>query len=145
MIISLMVFLVVVLALGIVALALISGAGQKRPGRFAATAGISKPLVIEKWQAIEMSSRSGAAGLKQAINDADKLLDYVLKGIGMPGETLADRLRRAESRLSDKNSVWRAHKLRNSLAHDVGFDLVSSQAREALADFRRALVDLGAL
>ena len=143
MIVSLAVFLVVVLVLAIAGLALISGAGSKRPGR--GTSNLNKALVQDKWTAIEMTANSGAAGLKQAINDADKLLDYVLKGLGLPGDTLADRLRRGESRLSDKNAVWRAHKLRNSLAHDIGFDLVQSQAREALRDFRRGLQDLGAL
>jgi hypothetical protein len=45
----------------------------------------------------------------------------------------------------DTIAVWRAHKLRNTLAHELNFDLVPSQAHEALADFERGLRELGAL
>jgi len=47
--------------------------------------------------------------------------------------------------LSDKEAVWQAHKLRNHLAHEVGFEITPSHAREAIAAYQRALKDLGAL
>lgn len=98
-----------------------------------------------RWETIMATSRTGASGLKSAINEADKLFDYVMRQLGYAGETMAERLKVAGSKLSDQNSVWRAHKLRNALAHEVGFDLVASQANEALHDFERGLRDLGAL
>jgi hypothetical protein len=142
----LLVFLLAVLLVALVAFALLFGAGARaKPGRFGSGKFLDRALVAERWAAVERNASSGGLGLRQAIGDADKLLDYVLKSLGMPGETLADRLRRVESRLSDRNGVWRAHKLRNSLAHELEFDLLPSSAREALADFHRALKDLGAL
>jgi hypothetical protein len=94
---------------------------------------------------IMAGSQTGAAGLKSAINEADKLLDHVMRQQGAGGDTMGERLKSFGNRFSDRNGVWRAHKLRNVLAHEVGFDLVPSQAREALADFERAMKDLGAL
>ncbi|MBW3538289.1 hypothetical protein KY386_02225 [Candidatus Parcubacteria bacterium] len=117
------------------------GAGARRSsGR-----GVNRELVATRWATITATADSGGAGLRNAVSEADKLLDYVMRESGARGETMADRLRSFERRFSDVNGVWRAHKLRNSLAHDVGFDLVASQAREALRDFERGLKDLGAL
>jgi hypothetical protein len=106
---------------------------------------IDKEMVAGRWNTILLTANTGASGLKSAVNDADKLLDHVMKQSGFGGETMADRLKQADRKLSRKNDVWRAHKLRNSLAHDMEFDLVPSQAKEALHDFERALKDLGAL
>ena len=106
---------------------------------------LDRPLVAERWATIQAMSQGGGNGLRQAVSEADKLFDYVMKAQGYPGETMADRLRSAQSKLSDRNAVWSAHKLRNALAHEVGFDLVASQVHEALRGFERGLKDLGAL
>ena len=107
---------------------------------------LSRDQVSTRWQTIQtMASSGGGNGLRQAINEADKLLDHVMRQQGASGGTMADRMRSFNNRFSDRDSVWRAHKIRNSLAHDVGYDLVASQAKEALTDFHRALTDLGAL
>lgn len=101
--------------------------------------------IADRWEMIERSAQGGEHGLKSAINDADKLLDQVLKQQGFKGETMALRLQKAEDRFTDKESIWRAHKLRNALAHEIQFDLVMSQGRQALDALRRGLKDLGAL
>lgn len=108
--------------------------------------GVDRELVKTRWNnIIMMADMGGGSGLRNAVSEADKLLDYVMRESGASGETMADRLRSYEKRFSNINAVWRAHKLRNSLAHDIGFDLVASQAKEAIADFERGLRDLGAL
>ena len=138
------VFILIVLIVAILMYAVVSAGAKKgssRPGR---RSHLDKQLVAERWSAIEAMSHV-PGGYKQAISEADKLLDYVLKGLGMNGNTLAERLKRAESRLSNRNAVWRAHKLRNALAHEVGFEITPGHAQEALADFKRSLQDLGAL
>jgi hypothetical protein len=106
---------------------------------------IDKELVQQRWSTIMQMSDTGGNGLKNSIIEADKLLDHVMKQKGYAGATMAERLRHAESRFSKVNAVWAAHKLRNELAHEVGFDLVASHAKGALKDFERALRDLGAL
>jgi hypothetical protein len=66
----------------------------------------------------------------------------------LPGDTFGERLKGGRQRFSTYgvyDAIWRAHKLRNSLAHDLGFDLVVSQVTEALSDFERGLRDLKAI
>jgi hypothetical protein len=104
--------------------------------------------VRERWSIIMATSQGGAAGLKSSITEADKLIDAVMRSQGLAGDTMADRLKAAKNRFSDYSvydGIWRAHKLRNALAHEVGFDLVPSQARDALQAFERGLKDLKAL
>lgn len=141
-----MVYLIIIFFGGALLYAVILGASKqpakKRGGR---TSSIDRVDINHKWTAILASSKTGAAGLKGAISDADKLFDYAMKQLGYPGETFADRLKVAQRELSNRDAVWRAHKLRNALAHEMGFDLVPSQANEALRDFERGLNDLGAL
>jgi hypothetical protein len=138
-------FIVLFAALLVYAMLFLTPGPTKKATKRGTRGHLDKAEVAGRWNTILLTSETGASGLKSSINEADKLLDHVMKLSGFGGETMADRLRQAERRLSHKNDVWRAHKLRNSLAHDVGFDLVQSQAKEALRDFERALKDLGAI
>lgn len=79
---------------------------------------------------------------KEAILDADKLLDYALKVKGFQG-TLGDKMKKARFRFSDVNGVWTAHKLRNRIAHELQ-PINNGEAKSALIQFKRALNDLGA-
>lgn len=127
---------------GILLLAVVSqGSGSKSARR----GFVDKAMVAERWQAIQTMANTGGAGMKQAISEADKLLDYVLKQSGARGQTMADRLRNYEKKFTNINAIWHAHKLRNTLAHEINFDLVTGHAQEALHDFERGLKDLGAL
>jgi hypothetical protein len=142
------VFLVIVLLAGIILYAVIAKgqvAPRGRSGNRASYGKVDKAFVAEKWQAIEFMSTAGGSGLRNAVSEADKLFDYVLKGNGYVGDTMAERLKRAESRLTNRNGVWAAHKLRNALAHEVAFDLVASQAKDALKEYKRGLIELKAL
>ncbi len=78
----------------------------------------------------------------QAVLDADKLFDYALKKNGFTG-SVAEKLKVAGPRFSDLNGVWRAHKLRNKVAHELG-DIHPDDAKSALTAFKRGLNDLGA-
>ena len=79
---------------------------------------------------------------KEAILDADKLLDYALSRRGLQG-TLGEKLKKAKAYFSDINQVWQAHKLRNQIAHEL-MNLNNGEAKLALTQFKRALNDLGA-
>lgn len=138
--------LVLALVGGLLLYAMILGGSKKAPKR--GPKGVSfldRNAVTLRWQTIISVSESGPAGLKTAVSDADKLFDHILQQQSFRGSTMAERLKLAQTRLSDRESVWRAHKLRNALAHDITFDLVPSQAKGALRDFERGLKDLGAL
>jgi len=135
---------IVVLVAALLLYAVVARGGSKTAKPRGSRSHLDRSLVAERWQSIEVMS-SGGGGAKAAISEADKLFDYVLKGMGFPGQTMAERLKRAESRLSNRNAVWQAHKLRNALAHEVGFEVSAGHAREAIDAFHRGLQDLGVL
>lgn len=99
-----------------------------------------------KWLAVEQSLiRDKPETTQLAIINADKLVDYALKECGMAGNTMGERLKEAESKLTRADAVWAAHKLRNRIAHEADVQVSYDQARRALAGYKKALKDLGAI
>jgi len=80
-----------------------------------------------------------------AIINADKLLDDALKRTHYKGKTMGERLVSAQRDLTDNDSVWYAHKLRNKIVHEEYGDLKKRDVQKVLVGFRQALRDLGAL
>lgn len=90
--------------------------------------------------------KENPASYNLVVVDADKLLDKALCEMGLPGKTMGERLKKlGNTRLSKTNAVWYAHKLRNRIAHEHRFKLDYQQARHALATYKQALKDLGAI
>lgn len=99
-----------------------------------------------KWLSIERSLvRDQVASYHLSVLDADKLLDYALKEAGYKGNTMGERLKSATPRLSNRNATWSAHKLRNQIAHEPDVQVKYDTARRALASFKQALKDVGAI
>lgn len=99
-----------------------------------------------KWLKIENSlSKTNTRSYGMAVIEGDKLLDRALQEMGIAGKTMGERLKRIDSKLPNINQVWYAHKLRNQIAHESDFDISYEQARKALAIFKQALKDLGAI
>lgn len=89
--------------------------------------------------------KESPATWKMTIIEADKLLDKALVEMGVPGKTMGDRLKRSGDKFENLNAVWRAHKLRNAIAHEAGFEISYKQAFNALAIYKQALKNLGAI
>ena len=85
------------------------------------------------------------ASFPMTIINGDKLLDKALVEMGVPGKTMGDRLKKAGGRFTNLNAVWRAHKLRNTIAHESDVEISYKQASNALAVYKQALKDLGAI
>lgn len=100
-------------------------------------------IVKNKWAEISAMQNNGPSGLKHALVEADKLLDYVMIGRGFSGETMGDRLKSGGSSFSNLNAIWAAHKLRNQFAHEVEHDLVTSQVKTAIENLGQGIRDLG--
>lgn len=99
-----------------------------------------------KWLSVERSLvKDQPASCHLSVLNADKLLDHALKEAGYKGNTMGERLKSASSRLSNRNAVWAAHKLRNQIAHEPDVQVKYDTARRALASFRQALKDVGAI
>ena len=90
-------------------------------------------------------AKENSATYITTVIEADKLLDKALIEAGLPGKTMGDRLKRSGGRFTDVNAVWRAHKLRNAIAHESGLEVGYKQAVNALNNYKQALKDLGAI
>ena len=99
-----------------------------------------------KWLAIEKQLvSSDLSSCQLAVMNADKLLDQALKERGTKGETMGERMKTAKDSWSNANATWASHKLRNKIAHESDFHVTYNDARRALAGFKQALKDMGAI
>ena len=96
-------------------------------------------LFAKNWQRIQAEK-----DLRMKILEADKLLDLMLKKRQLKG-SLADKLKMYGQNFSDLDGLWKAHKLRNKLAHELDFTVGLNQSKEAMNKFGQAFKDLGLL
>ena len=90
-------------------------------------------------------NKDNAATYNLTVINGDKLLDKALMEAGIPGKTMGERLKKCGDKFSDINAVWRAHKLRNAIAHEDDLEISYKQAMTALSIYKQALKDLGAI
>ena len=106
----------------------------------------NKEAYQTKFLAIENKlSKDNSATYMTTIIEADKLLDKALVEAGAPGKTMGDRLKRSGGKFTDINAVWRAHKLRNAIAHEPDLEVGYKQATNSLSIYKQALKDVGAI
>lgn len=99
-----------------------------------------------KWMGIERQlNKDDQSGCVLAVLNADKLLDQALRDRGIKGQTMGERMKTAKGMWSNANAVWSAHKLRNQIAHESDHHLAYEDARRAIAGFKQALKDVGAI
>jgi len=131
-------FLIFAIVLGVLVLVLIGRFGHMPHRR------LNNQYFQDKW--LELLARvKSPEGMTLAVIDADKLLDEALRKRGFSGKTMGERLVSAQRSLSDNDSVWYAHKLRNRLVHEPSVRLKKNEAQNALGGFKKGLRDLGAL
>ncbi|MBR3353410.1 hypothetical protein IKG49_02355 [Candidatus Saccharibacteria bacterium] len=105
---------------------------------------------VEQYQArfleIENSlKQDNPASFVTCVINCDKLLDKAMIEMGAPGKTMGDRLKKIGGRFTNLNAVWRAHKLRNAIAHESDLELSYKQVYNAVQVYKQALKDLGAI
>jgi hypothetical protein len=110
----------------------------------------SKQLDVDRyrtsWMTIERQLVKGEeSSCHLVVLNADKLLDQALKQRGFKGDTMGQRMKSAKSSWSNANAVWAAHKIRNRIAHEPEVKVGYDNARRALAAYKRALKDVGAI
>ena len=129
---STLILLIAILIVGVFVFIAISSTGR-RSHRFDVEDYQTRFLKIEN-----SLTRDNKLSYNAAVIEADKLLDRALMELGVPGKA-------SSTRFTQLNSVWYAHKQRNQIAHEQDFNLEYNQAKHALASFRQALKDLGAI
>ncbi|MFA6039042.1 MAG: hypothetical protein WCV62_06190 [Candidatus Peribacteraceae bacterium] len=95
--------------------------------------GSSRVRVLRGWE--QAMRRQDAFRM---LMEADAVLDTLLTELGYAG-TLGEKLKKAGPYLPDLDAVWKAHKLRNRLAHEVGTPVPERELREALGTLEKTI------
>jgi hypothetical protein len=77
-----------------------------------------------------------------AVLEADKLIGHTLKLKGIEG-SVGEQLKAAPYLFGNVDELWKAHKARNQLAHEIGKQISLKEAKIYLNIFKKALKDLG--
>jgi hypothetical protein len=133
------ILLAAAIVFGIIILFLISRFAPKPRRR------LNQDYFQKRWLEILQRVKSSDDGTVLAVIDADKLVDEALRKLHFNGKTMGERLVAAQRSLTNNDSAWYAHKLRNRLVHEPNVRLKKNEAQMALTGFRQALRDLGAL
>ncbi|HET8708784.1 MAG TPA: hypothetical protein VFL85_00730 [Candidatus Saccharimonadales bacterium] len=131
-------YLAIAAAVVLVILVLVSTIVKRRPKM------LNQQKYKQRWDEIQQSCANKDMWPLAVIN-ADKLLDDALKTRKFKGKTMGERLVSAQHSLSGNDDVWFGHKMRNRLVHEEVDSLKKRDVIRALAGFRQALKDLGAL
>jgi hypothetical protein len=118
--------------------------GTQKTERRAVTQ-VTENNIISDWKNVSvLLSQKSPSSLKNALIIADKTLDNALRDI-VVGETMGERLKKAD-RVFDRalyNKVWEAHKIRNTLVHESGYEPPHFLIIEAVQNLKLALQVLG--
>ncbi len=84
---------------------------------------------------------------RQAIIEADIMLDAVLKQAGYVGETVGEKLKQANpQRFQTLQSAWEAHKVRNEIAHQgSAFQLTDKIAYRTIGHYKNVFEEFNAI
>ncbi len=107
--------------------------------------GISKQRTVKIWKQIQADLNSSESGRwKVAVIEADKTLDEVLNLSGYKGESMSERLKQlTAAQIGNIDDIWVAHKIRNQIAHEAGFELSHDNATRIIGFYEIAFRQLG--
>jgi hypothetical protein len=93
----------------------------------------------KRWANIQGLIRSyNANDWKQAIMEADIMLDDMLKKMGYQGKSIGDRLKTVESAdFMTLDEAWEAHKFRNRIAHGSSYVLTKDEAERVIKMYEK--------
>ena len=76
---------------------------------------------------------------KQAIIEADIILDDLLSKLGYYGDSIGDKLKKvASGDMKSLNEAWEAHKVRNQIAHEGStFTINHHEAKNVISMYRK--------
>lgn len=104
--------------------------------------------VTREWRKIKKKlERNTESDYKQAIMEADALLNKCLINLKIGLETLEESLKKriGPDTISNVEKVKEAHQIWNNIVHDTDFKLSLEKAKELLEIYEKALKDLGML
>jgi hypothetical protein len=92
-----------------------------------------------KWQRVlESASSDDPQKWRSAILEADHMLNELLDTLGYKGETMGDKMRKADvNAFSTIDFAWEAHQVRNRISQDASFALDSRETRRVIKMYER--------
>ena len=106
----------------------------------------TESYIKKDWEQIEIMLKGGQPSqLKQALIMADKSVDNALRDLVI-GNTMGERLKAAKDLYPDwavYDKVWKAHKIRNSMIHESGYEPPHYVLKEAIENLRKGLKVIG--
>jgi len=108
---------------------------------------LAEAVIRERWDKVIKKFALGTPeAVTLAVIEADKVVDDVLKNLGLEGEHMADRLGQLSGEeVGSLEGVWRAHRLRNNLVHSPDFKASAEEIEKALDAFEKFLKEVKAL
>ncbi|MBF05205.1 hypothetical protein CL644_00635 [bacterium] len=102
-------------------------------------------LYSRRWRVIlEHVNSENANDWRQAILEADVLLDTAITNKGYTGESLGEKMKQIKR--SDINTIdeaWEAHKIRNRVAHEgSNFEISHREAKRVVSLYEKVFVEL---
>ena len=97
------------------------------------------PALSHRWESVTAHIESpNQNDWKQAIIEADIILDDILNKMGYRGESVGEKLKRVEpGDFKSLNEAWEAHKVRNQIAHEPGFVINQHEAKQVVNMYRK--------
>jgi len=100
---------------------------------------------LPRWEHIQaLIEGASPSEWKEAIIEADIMLDDVLKEQGYVGDGVGEKLKTADPhRFTTFQRAWDAHKVRNQIAHEgSAFALSDTTARRTIANYEAVFREL---
>lgn len=101
-----------------------------------------------RWQHIQaLIGGASKSEWREAIMEADIMLDDILAQEGYEGEGIAEKLKSASpATFGTLQEAWQAHKVRNQIAHEgSSFDLSQTLARRTVGQYEAVFREFGAV
>lgn len=118
------------------------GANSKRIGSVNTQ---TQDAIKKEWENINvLLNGKSPSQLRQALISADKTLDNALRD-AVSGETMGERLQNAKEvfDFATYDKLWKAHKVRNNLVHESGYEPPYFVVKEAVDSLKEGLKLLG--
>jgi hypothetical protein len=100
----------------------------------------SNNVLAERWERVQTQiSSENPNDWRQAILEADIMLEDVLTTMGYQGEGIGEKLKRVElGDMKTRQDAWDAHLIRNRIAHDgADFPLTKYEAQRVINQYKK--------
>jgi hypothetical protein len=99
---------------------------------------------IKNWKSLQQKLPDKQSW-RDAVVEADNLLDDALRKKKIKGKTMGERLVNAQKIFSDNDGVWYGHKLRKKIDNIPEYTPKKQEVKKALLGLRVGLKDIGAM